>query len=92
MLILQTHQAVGSVIEALERTAGKRFPAAQKILQAYLTFEALCDHSYTFACVSCGHHPVTVVMDLHKKGVFSMPGKCFCLSEALHIWLAQIMV
>ena len=63
MLILQTHQAVGSVI-----------------------------HSYTFACVSCGHHPVTVVMDLHKKGVFSMPGKCFCLSEALHIWLAQIMV
>ncbi|KAM9752957.1 uncharacterized protein ACNS7B_009249 [Menidia menidia] len=22
---------------------------------------------------SCGYHPVTVVMDLHKKGVFSMP-------------------
>ncbi|KAM9700009.1 HMG domain-containing protein 3-like [Menidia menidia] len=38
-----------------------------------MTFEALCDHRYTFACVSCGHHPVTVVMDLHKKGVFSMP-------------------
>ncbi|XP_038164881.1 uncharacterized protein LOC119799159 [Cyprinodon tularosa] len=70
---LQTHQAVGSVVEVPEKTSGKRFPSAQKILQAYMTFEALCDHSYTFACVSCGYHPVTVVMDLHKKGVFSMP-------------------
>ncbi|XP_015251326.1 PREDICTED: uncharacterized protein LOC107098268 [Cyprinodon variegatus] len=70
---LQTHQAVGSVVEVPEKTSGKRFPSAQKILQAYMTFEALCDHSYTFACVSCGYHPVTVVLDLYKKGVFSMP-------------------
>lgn len=79
LMILQTHQAVGSAVEVPEKTSGKRFPSAQKILQAYMTFEALCDHSYTFACVSCGYHPVTVVMNLHKKGVFSMPGKCLCL-------------
>ncbi|XP_049333211.1 uncharacterized protein LOC125801123 [Astyanax mexicanus] len=70
---LQTHQAIGSAVEALEKTCGKRFPSHQRVLYAYLHFEALTDHSYTFACVTCGYHPVTVVMDLHKKGVFSMP-------------------
>ncbi|XP_052007900.1 uncharacterized protein LOC127661315 [Xyrauchen texanus] len=70
---LQTHQAVGSAIEVLERTSGKAFPSKTRILHAYLSFEALSDHTYTFACVTCGYHPVSVVMDLHKKGVFSMP-------------------
>ncbi|XP_049333177.1 uncharacterized protein LOC111188491 [Astyanax mexicanus] len=70
---LQTHQAIGSAVEALEKTCGKRFPSHQRVLYAYLHFEALTDHSYTFACVMCGYHPVTVVIDLHKKGVFSMP-------------------
>lgn len=73
--IWQTHQAVGSAIEVLERTSGKGFPSKTRILHAYLSFEALSDHNYTFACVTCGYHPVSVVMDLHKKGVFSMPGK-----------------
>lgn len=59
----------------LEKTSGKTYPSRQRVLQAYLSFEALSDHSYTHAGVSCGYHPVSVVMDLHKKGVFSMPGK-----------------
>lgn len=59
----------------LEKTCGKRFPSKQKLLYAYLHYEAMTDHSYTFSCVTCGYHPVMVVMDLHKKGVFSMPGK-----------------
>lgn len=75
MLILQTHQAVSRAIEVLERTSGKMYPSKNKILQAYLAFEALTNHAYTYSCVSCGHNPASVVMDLHKKGVFSMPGK-----------------
>ncbi|XP_049339463.1 uncharacterized protein LOC125804568 [Astyanax mexicanus] len=70
---LQTHQAVGSAIEVLEKTSGKTYPSKQRILHAYLSFEALSDLTYTYSCVSCGYHPATVVMDLHKKGVFSMP-------------------
>lgn len=71
----QTHQAVSRAIEVLERTSGKTYPSKNKILQAYLAFEALTGHEYTYACVSCGHNPTSVVMDLHKKGVFSMPRK-----------------
>ncbi|KAM9752062.1 uncharacterized protein ACNS7B_008700 isoform 2-T3 [Menidia menidia] len=70
---LQTHQAVSRTIEVLERTYGQTYPSKNRILHAYLAFEALCDHEYTYACVSCGHNPVCVVMDLHKKGVFNMP-------------------
>lgn len=70
---LQTHQAVDSAIEVLERTSGKAFPSKKRILQAYLSFEALSDHTYTFSCLTCGYHPVSVVKDLHKKGVFGMP-------------------
>ena len=71
----QTHQAVGSAIEVLQETSGKKYPSKQRMLQAYLSFEALTGHTYTYSCVSCGHHPSTVIMDLHKKGVFNMPGK-----------------
>lgn len=84
LLILQTHQAVGRAIEVLEKTSGQTYPSKNKILQAYLSFEALCDHHYTYSCVSCGHHPITVVMDLHKKGVFSMPGKSMSLCQTLY--------
>ncbi|XP_072565367.1 uncharacterized protein, partial [Paramormyrops kingsleyae] len=70
---LQTHQAVGSAMDVLEKTSGKTYPSRERVLQAYLSFEALSDLGYTYACVSCGYHPVSVVMDLHEKGVFSMP-------------------
>lgn len=82
----QTHQAVGSANEVLERTSGKAFPSKKRILQAYLSFEAPSDHTYTFSCVTCGYYPVSVVMDLHKKGVFRMPGK----STRLFIYLFYI--
>ncbi|KAJ4945767.1 hypothetical protein JOQ06_023445 [Pogonophryne albipinna] len=67
---LQTHTAVSRVIGIIEATEGESFPNKETVLQAYLSFEALSEHDYTYACVSC---PATVVMDLHKKGVFSMP-------------------
>ncbi|XP_072554157.1 uncharacterized protein [Paramormyrops kingsleyae] len=70
---LQTHQAVGSAMDVLEKTSGKTYPSRERVLQAYLSFEALSDLGYTYACVSCGYHPVSVVMDLHEKGVFRMP-------------------
>lgn len=59
----------------IEYTEGERFPNKDRILQAYLSFEGLTDHDYLYTCVSCGYHPAVVVMDLHKTGVFSMPGK-----------------
>ncbi|KAA8585590.1 hypothetical protein FQN60_004284, partial [Etheostoma spectabile] len=70
---LQTHTAVSRIIEMIEYTEGETFPNKDRILQAYLSFEGLSDHDYQYACISCGYHPAVVVMDLHKKGVFSMP-------------------
>ncbi|XP_032415485.1 uncharacterized protein LOC116717915 [Xiphophorus hellerii] len=70
---LQTHTAVSRIIETIEYTEGENFPFKDRILQAYLSFEGLSDHDYQYSCDSCGYHPAIVVMDLHKKGVFSMP-------------------
>lgn len=60
------------MIEATERVS---FPNKERVLQGYLHFEALTEHDYMFACVSCGYNPTVVVMDLHKKGVFNMPSE-----------------
>ncbi|XP_078790335.1 HMG domain-containing protein 3-like [Oryzias latipes] len=70
---LQTHTAVSKVIEIIETTERVSFPNKERILHAYLHFEALTNHDYAFTCVSCGYSPAVVVMDLHKKGVFSLP-------------------
>ncbi|XP_056453234.1 uncharacterized protein LOC130387964 [Gadus chalcogrammus] len=70
---LQTHTAISKVIEIIETTEKVSFPNKERVLQAYLHFEALTDHEYTYSCVSCGNNPAVVVMDLHKKGVFNMP-------------------
>ncbi|XP_056445989.1 uncharacterized protein LOC130382337 [Gadus chalcogrammus] len=70
---LQTHTAISKVIEIIETTEKVSFPNKERILQAYLHFEALTDHEYTYSCVSCGNNPAVVVMDLHRKGVFNMP-------------------
>ncbi|XP_030279056.1 HMG domain-containing protein 3-like isoform X2 [Sparus aurata] len=70
---LQTHTAISKVIEIIETTEKVSFPNKERVLQAYLHFEALTNHDYTYSCVSCGYSPAVVVMDLHKKGVFSMP-------------------
>ncbi|XP_043952543.1 uncharacterized protein LOC122819687 isoform X2 [Gambusia affinis] len=70
---LQTHTAVSRIIEMIECTEGENFPNKDRILQAYLSFEGLSDHDYQYSCISCGYHPAVVVMERHKKGVFSMP-------------------
>ena len=74
-IIFQTHTAISKVIEIIETTEKVSFPNKERVLQAYLHFEALTDHEYTYSCVSCGNNPAVVVMDLHKKGVFNMPGE-----------------
>ena len=71
---LQTHTAVSRVIETIEATEQVSFPNKERVLHAYLHFEALTEHDYMFACVTCGYSPAVVVMDLHKKGVFNMAG------------------
>ncbi|XP_049337255.1 uncharacterized protein LOC103031382 [Astyanax mexicanus] len=70
---LQTHNATSRVFEAMEMTSGVKLPPHNKLLHAYLQFEALTQHEYTYACVKCGYYPAVVIMDLHKKGVFNMP-------------------
>ena len=62
-------------MEIIEATEVVSFPNKERVLQGYLHFEALTEHDYKFACVSCGYSPAVAVMDLHKKGVFNMPCK-----------------
>ncbi|KAI7802115.1 hypothetical protein IRJ41_000508, partial [Triplophysa rosa] len=70
---LQTHHSVSRAIEVLEQTENKTFPKKATILHAYMHFEALTSHNYSYICFKCGYHPPVVVMDLHRKGVFNMP-------------------
>lgn len=74
-MFLQNHTAVGRALDILEQTNQKKYPNHDSLLHGYLHFEALTAHDYNFSCVHCGVHPPVVIMDLHKKGVFSMPGK-----------------
>nr|XP_055064926.1 uncharacterized protein LOC129447284 [Misgurnus anguillicaudatus] len=69
---LQAHSAVSRVIDSLENLNDVKYPSSDTCLHAYLHFEALCDNTYNFSCASCGDHPPVVIMDLHKKGDFSM--------------------
>ncbi|XP_076863832.1 uncharacterized protein LOC143516123 [Brachyhypopomus gauderio] len=69
---LQNHTAVSRTINSLEGLRGVTFPSTDVILHAYCHFEALTSHDYTYSCVNCGYYPAVVIMDLHKKGVFSM--------------------
>lgn len=75
----------------IEYTEGESFPNKERILHAYLSFEGLTDHDYLYACVSCGYHPAVVVMDLHKKGVFSMPGKYLAFRSVVMLILLKKM-
>ncbi|KAK0135142.1 HMG domain-containing protein 3 [Merluccius polli] len=70
---IQTHTAVSRLLDTFEATEKMSFPNKDRVLQAYLHFEALTDHEYMYACISCGYNPSVIVMDLHKKGVFNMP-------------------
>jgi len=61
-------------METLHSIEGGPFPKNELVLQAYLHFEAMTELDYHYNCVTCGHYPSVVVMDLHKKGAFGMPG------------------
>ena len=41
------------------------------MVNAYLHFDALSDHSYDYNCLLCGYHPTTLIMDLNKKVSFA---------------------
>uniref|UniRef100_A0A3B3BZI3 Uncharacterized LOC112141289 n=1 Tax=Oryzias melastigma TaxID=30732 RepID=A0A3B3BZI3_ORYME len=68
---LQNHVSVSRVINSLESLLRVEFPATDLIFQGYCHFEALSNTEYTYSCVNCGFYPPVVVMDLHRKGVFS---------------------
>ncbi|XP_067249231.1 HMG domain-containing protein 3-like [Chanodichthys erythropterus] len=70
---VQAHVSVGRVHSILQRTSHVPYPKESEFFHAYLHFEALTHHDYNFSCLKCGHHPPVVVMDLHRKGVFSVP-------------------
>lgn len=48
----QTHTAVSRVIETIGVTEGVSFPNKERVLQAYLHFEALTEHDYRTAFVN----------------------------------------
>jgi len=47
---------------------------AQNVHDAYLHFEALIDHDYSFTCALCGFYPHIMVVDGHKKCAFRLRG------------------
>ena len=49
----------------------KRRLNPQTVVNAYLHFDALSDHSYHYNCLLCGYHPTTLIMDLNKKVSFA---------------------
>ncbi|XP_034082898.1 uncharacterized protein LOC117553198 isoform X1 [Gymnodraco acuticeps] len=90
---VQNHTAVGRALDILEQTNNEKYPKHDSILHGYLHFEAMTAHDYNFSCVHCGVHPPVVIMDLHKKGVFTMAGNrdnpCR-VSPSFHKWAPWI--
>ena len=77
--ILQVHtvNAVGRTVETLENwlhLQPYQLPRSA-MLNAFLHFEALSDHDYSFSCVLCGYFPPLVNLDVNSKGVFELAGE-----------------
>ncbi|XP_050398510.2 HMG domain-containing protein 3 [Patella vulgata] len=71
---VQKHVAVGRMCSILEEAyKGVQFP--QHILDAYIHFESLTDHSYDFNCIRCGHYPPIIILDANRKSSFSLQGE-----------------
>ena len=66
---LLQHIPIGSMVKVLESKIGVCLNA-QTILNAYLHFDALTEHSYEYSCILCGYHPKVLIMDLNKKIAF----------------------
>ena len=75
-VLMQVHNAVSRTVEALENWLQLKLfhlPCGD-ILDAFLQFEALADHSYSFHCILCGYYPPLLNLDVDKKGVFELSG------------------
>ncbi|XP_077434310.1 uncharacterized protein LOC144059235 isoform X2 [Vanacampus margaritifer] len=74
-LVSPSHTSIGRVFDVLEATWNTVLLSRDKVLHAYLHFEAITAHDYKFSCVNCGSFPPIVIMDLHKQTpcLFSMP-------------------
>ena len=66
---LEQHIPITNFVLLLEKQIGEKI-VHQRLLNAYLHFDALSDHKYLFSCAICGHHPKTLVMNLNKKVTF----------------------
>lgn len=77
---LQQHLPIGSLVNVLEGRLNTSLDS-QSILNAYLHFDSLSDHTYDFYCVLCGYHPITIIMDLNKKVAFDCPVQDLQLPE-----------
>ena len=54
----------------LESQLGKQLHS-QSVIDAYLHFDSLSQHSYEYSCTLCGYHPKILIMDLNKKVAFN---------------------
>ncbi|KAK3737605.1 hypothetical protein QZH41_001576 [Actinostola sp. cb2023] len=70
----KVHTAFSRVCQAVEGWLGLEGLPSSIIRNAYLHYEALCDHKYQYFCVLCGHHPPFLVTDADKKGMFDLSG------------------
>ena len=69
----KNHTAIGRVVATLEATYNVKVPH-QSVVNAYLHFEALTTHEYSYSCVRCGIFPPVLIMDLNKKTAFRLSG------------------
>lgn len=83
----QVHNAVSRTVEAIENWLQLRpfqLPRGP-MLNAYLHFEALSDHSYDFSCIMCGYFPPLLSLDVDKKGVFELAGTVNCFIDTIYV-------
>ena len=69
----KNHTAIGRVVATLEAIYNVKVPH-QSVVNAYLHFEALTTHEYSYSCVRCGIFPPVLIMDLNKKTAFRLSG------------------
>ncbi|XP_069191273.1 uncharacterized protein [Procambarus clarkii] len=70
--LLLNHTSISRTLSAIEYTYDITVNH-QELENAYLAFEALCDHNYEFTCFRCGHHPKLLIHGLTEKATFSYP-------------------
>ena len=74
IFVSQNYTAIGRAVKILETFQGRKLPYSTQILNAYLHFESLTDHSYQFACFHCGESPPVLVWNGNRKASFKLNG------------------